>query len=163
MRSLRRASLVAALVSACGGTVATSSAGGGGDGGATADAGLGDVAAHADAAEAAGTDAEAAVDAPADSGLCMASSDSTISGAWIAFRAPVACQFTLAQAQAGISIPYDVVVAQDVTGVVPTPQDAGHCGAPGPSGLIVSGSVTGGGQTYGCSSIGDAPGREFSA
>jgi hypothetical protein len=107
-----------------------------------------DVAAHADADEAAGAEAEAAVDAPADSALCMVSNDSTLPGVSIAFRAPVACQFTLAQAQAGIAIPYDVVVAQDVAGVVPTQQDAGHCGTPGPSGLIVSGSVTGGGQTY---------------
>lgn len=45
------------------------------------------------------------------------------------------CQFTLAQAAAGITIGYDVVIDKDLTGVTPVAQTG--CGKPGPSGLIV--------------------------
>jgi hypothetical protein len=45
-------------------------------------------------------------------------------------------------------IPYDVVVASDATNVVPQPQDAGGCGQPGTSGLILFERVDGGGQAY---------------
>jgi len=45
-------------------------------------------------------------------------------------------------------IPYDVMVAADVAGVVPAPQDAGGCGAPGSSQLIVIERLAGGTQSY---------------
>ena len=79
---------------------------------------------------------------------CIATSTSSLPGVSFALRTPVTCTFTLAEAQAGISIPYDVVVASDVTGVVPAPQDAGGCGAPGTSGLIVFEQLAGSGQSY---------------
>ncbi len=69
-------------------------------------------------------------------------------GVSIVFRSPVTCTYTLAQAQGGIMIPYDVVVASDVAGVTPARQDAGNCGAPGSSGLVVFEQVAGGGQSY---------------
>jgi hypothetical protein len=85
---------------------------------------------------------------PDAAGLCSVTSASSLPGVSIAFRSPVICTFTLAQAQAGIAIPYDVVVASDVADVVPVPQDAGSCGAPGSSGLIVFEQLAGGGQSY---------------
>ncbi len=84
----------------------------------------------------------------AGAGACSVTTSSSLPGVSIVFRAPVTCTFTLAQAQAGIMIPYDVVVASDVPNVVSAPQDAGGCGAPGSSGLIVFEQLGGGGQSY---------------
>jgi hypothetical protein len=92
--------------------------------------------------------ADAAAEGEDAAGRCSTTSTSSLLGVSIAFRAPVICTFTLAQAQAGITIPYDVVVASDVAGVVPAPEDAGGCGAPGSSGLIVFEKLGGGGQSY---------------
>jgi hypothetical protein len=89
-------------------------------------------------------------DAPADTGggMCAVTSVSSLPGVSIAFHPPVACAFTLAQAQAGIAIPYDLVVASDVANVAPRAQDAGGCGQPGSSGLILFERLEGGGQSY---------------
>ena len=84
----------------------------------------------------------------ASSNGCAVTSQSSLAGVSIVFRAPIVCSFTLAEAQAGISIPYDVVVAQDVAGVTPLPQDGGQCGQPGASGLIVFEQLAGSGQKY---------------
>ena len=46
------------------------------------------------------------------------------------------CRFTLAQAAAGIQIPYQLVVTRDVRGVIPEPGDGSRCGRPEQSGLI---------------------------
>jgi hypothetical protein len=80
--------------------------------------------------------------------MCNVTSTSSLPGVSIAFHQPVACEFTLAQAQAGIAIAYDVIVASDVAGVVPKPQDMGDCGQPGSSGLIPFERLQGGGQSY---------------
>jgi hypothetical protein len=82
-----------------------------------------------------------------DAGPCVKSSQSNLPGVSIDFVDP-SCRFTLAQAAAGIQIGYDVEVAQDLSGVVPLPQDDGHCGAPGSSGLIVFEQLDGNGQRY---------------
>jgi hypothetical protein len=89
-------------------------------------------------------------DGPVDSdgGKCTVTSTSSLPGVSIVFHDPVVCEFTIAQAQAGISIPYDVVIASDVTGVVPEPQDGGKCGQPASSGLILFERLGGGGQSY---------------
>jgi hypothetical protein len=79
---------------------------------------------------------------------CIATSTSSLQGVSLVLRSPITCTFTLAEAQAGISVPYDVVVTSDVAGVVPAPQDAGGCGAPGSSGLIVFEQLVGSGQSY---------------
>ena len=55
---------------------------------------------------------------------------------------------SLKQAAAGIAIPYTVIVEADVADVVPLPQDAGQCGQPGASGLILFERLTGNGQSY---------------
>jgi hypothetical protein len=58
------------------------------------------------------------------------------------------CVFTLAQAAAGISIDYNVVVGATVTGVIPVPQDAGQCDQPHTSGVILFENLGGGGENY---------------
>jgi hypothetical protein len=55
---------------------------------------------------------------------------------------------SLKQAAAGISIPYTVIVEDDAVVVVPLPQDAGSCDAPGTSGLILFERLTGNGESY---------------
>jgi len=56
--------------------------------------------------------------------------------------------FSLAEAAEGISIPYVVRVREDVPNVVSWPQDAGACGVPGESGLILFERLNGGDQSY---------------
>ena len=71
---------------------------------------------------------------------------SDLAGVCIAFDVP-APTFTLAEAAAGVQIPYRVVVDQ-VHDVIPAPQDAGGCAQPGPSGLIVFEDLSAGPQRY---------------
>ena len=78
---------------------------------------------------------------------CGATSASTLAGVSIAITA-TDCTFTLAEAAAGITIPYEVVVAGADTSVIPLPQDAGECGQPGPSGLILFERLAGSEQQY---------------
>jgi hypothetical protein len=94
---------------------------------------------------------EVAVEAQTDSSHssgCAVTGASSLPGVSIAFRMPVTCTFTAAQALAGIAIPYDVVVTNDVAGVILTPRDAGGCGVPGNSGLIVFEQLAGNAQSY---------------
>lgn len=78
---------------------------------------------------------------------CTTTASSTLPGVAISFPdAP--CRFTLAQAQAGVQLSYEVVVDQTLGGVLPRAQDAGGCGTPGDSGLIVFERLTGAGQRY---------------
>lgn len=60
---------------------------------------------------------------------CVVSSASTLPGVSIGFPG-AKCRFTLAQAKAGITLPYVVQVDAPLDGVVSRPQDAGHCGRP---------------------------------
>jgi hypothetical protein len=125
----------------CGGGVTT---GGGGDG-ATPDAGAGDSApaALADATETGGDGA--ATVTPDATESCPFSGTSTLPGVSIRFTST--CSFSVAQAKM-LKLPYEVVVEHDIAGVVPVPQDAGNCGAAGPSQLVVFESLSGGGQSY---------------
>lgn len=86
--------------------------------------------------------------ASVDAGPCSGTSltDPVLDGVRLAVRGP--CVFTLAQARAGISVPYDIVVEHAITGVVARPQDGGGCGRAGASGLIPFAELTGGGQRY---------------
>ena len=54
------------------------------------------------------------------------------------------CRFTLAEAAAGLVIPYQVLVQSAWEGVIPQPQDAGGCDQPGPAGLIPFERLSGG-------------------
>jgi len=58
------------------------------------------------------------------------------------------CTFSLSDSVAKITIPYQVVVDQDTSGVIPSEQYASQCGQPGPSGLITLEQVDGNGQKY---------------
>ncbi len=75
-------------------------------------------------------------------GGCQIEAVSDLDGARIEVTADD-CEFTLAQAAAGIEVAWRVVIDRDVVGVLPRPQDAGGCGQPGPSGLIVFERLTG--------------------
>jgi hypothetical protein len=59
-----------------------------------------------------------------------------------------ACTFSLADPVAEVTIPYHIVVDQDVAGVTPRPQDASQCDQPGPGGLITFAKVDGNAQQY---------------
>lgn len=59
---------------------------------------------------------------------------------------PVRCVFSLAEAAAGISIGYEVVIDADVPDVVAQAQTT--CTGPGPSGLAVFEQISGNGQSY---------------
>lgn len=81
--------------------------------------------------------------------LAGAGGSSTLPGVRIEFLATAECVFTLSRAAAGISIPYQVVVDEDVPNVKPAPQDAGHCGKPAwADGLILFEVLEGQGQKY---------------
>ncbi len=56
--------------------------------------------------------------------------------------------WTLAEAAAGISVPYTLLIEAPLPSVVTLPQDAGGCGEPGPSGLITFEALDGGDQRY---------------
>jgi hypothetical protein len=72
---------------------------------------------------------------------------STLDGVCIGFPATDA-RFTQAEAASGVSIPYTITVTRAVT-IDARAQDAGHCGRPGPSGLIVMEDLSGTGGSYG--------------
>lgn len=96
------------------------------------------------------TDTDTATDTATDTGndvLCTGTTESTLPGVEVAWT-PQKCVFTLAEAMAGIDFTYTVDVAEPVENVLPSPNDAGNCQGPGPSGLIVSGDVDGNGQHY---------------
>lgn len=57
------------------------------------------------------------------------------------------CTFTVAQAQAGIHIPYEITVEQDVD-TIPTEPPGSYCYPPGASGLMVGAVLSGGDQRY---------------
>lgn len=66
---------------------------------------------------------------------CAATVQSSLNGVSIVVTAPV-CEFTLAEARAGIALPYEVHVTEPIE-IKPAPQDAGGCGQPNAAGLIV--------------------------
>lgn len=76
---------------------------------------------------------------------CAPVSSSTLTGVWIDID-PGRCQWTLAEAAAGIAIGYTVHVTQEHE-IVPTSQQNG-CDEPGPSGLRQQESVRGDDQLY---------------
>ncbi len=90
------------------------------------------------------TDPDAGADAL---GGCNGASTSDLPGVSLAFGA-ARCSFTQTEIAAGVHVPYEITVAQDMTGVHPAPQDEGSCGQPDGSGLIFSFEITGVGQHY---------------
>lgn len=79
--------------------------------------------------------------------VCETGTESNLDGVSIHFSAKK-CSWTLAEAASGIEVPWNIVVEVDHKKVFPQPQDAGWCGQPGTSGLIVFEKLIGGDQTY---------------
>lgn len=84
---------------------------------------------------------------PGEPRSCAGVGSSTLDGACIWFPEP-AGSFTLAEAGAGIEIPYVVFVDAELPDVVPRSQDAGDCFNPGESGLTLFEDLGGGEQRY---------------
>jgi hypothetical protein len=78
---------------------------------------------------------------------CAVTSGSNLAGVHIDID-DSACNFTLQQAMAGITLRYNVVVDADVPAVTPQRQDAGGCQTPDASGLFLGENIAGGGQSY---------------
>jgi hypothetical protein len=94
------------------------------------------------------------VDAPVN---CASTSQSDLSGAHVTIDSS-RCVFTLAEAAAGITIGYDVVIDAAIPGIVSNPQDDGHCGRADASGLIPFASLAGGmAQRYCMCDVGLCP------
>jgi hypothetical protein len=77
---------------------------------------------------------------------CDQTSTSTLSGASLQFVPPLRCMYTLAEAAAGISIAYELVISQDISNVVAQAQST--CVQPAASGLYVLERLSGNGQSY---------------
>jgi hypothetical protein len=135
----------ASLMSACGGTTAASVEGGAPSAAvdASSDSVLGEVGSAS--TDSGLEDGASSVEAAADGQtLCIAATSSTLPHVRIVFGATT-CVFTLAQAAATISIPYDLVVDQDVPGFTPaSPYWYGSSAA----NLALHEVLSGGGQTY---------------
>lgn len=124
---------------ACGGDAVTGGTGGAGASGGSGGAGTGGQSATGGSAGQAGTGGSGGAAA------CHSTQTSDLAGVTITFP-DQACEFTLAQAAAGIGIGYDVVVQDDLTGVIPQGQSS--CPEAGPSGLYVFERLAGNGQSY---------------
>jgi hypothetical protein len=79
-------------------------------------------------------------------GGCAETATSTLTGASFHFVPPLRCSYTLAEAAAGISIAYELAIAQDISDVAP--QAEATCVQPGASGLYILERVSGNGQNY---------------
>jgi hypothetical protein len=73
---------------------------------------------------------------------CQPVADSDLGGVSLAWKT-TDCEYTLAEAAAGLGFAWEVVTTAPVPDVVALPQDAGGCGAPDASGLIVFPRVVG--------------------
>jgi hypothetical protein len=72
---------------------------------------------------------------------CSIVTGTTLPGVEYRFPNP-RCRFTLAEARAGLTIPYELVVSKDVTGLEPVSQDWGQCG------YVFFEEMSGNGQLY---------------
>jgi hypothetical protein len=142
-----------ACASACGGrsNLASTSGSGGSGGGSTAGSDGGST-----------TSSIASTTGSTGGGgaaTCQGSGTSSLDGVSIVFP-PQRCTFSVAEAAAGITIAYEVVVTNGGFFISPEPLDFGHCGTPGPSGLIPLASLTGGGQRYCLCDVGECMPRD---
>lgn len=71
-----------------------------------------------------------------------------------------AYRFTLAEVANGVTIDYSIRVKQNISNVIPRPQDDGSCGGLGPSGLFPFEKISGNGQSYSLQDIGLCPQEE---
>lgn len=98
----------------------------------------------------------------AASWTCNPKASSTLSGVEVRFDAAGPCQFTRAQARAGIDIPYTLVVAHDVAGVSSHALDIGGCSLRPAGELSLFEALEGNGQYYGLRDIGGCGGERSS-
>jgi hypothetical protein len=91
------------------------------------------------------------------SASCQMQTTSSLPGVSIEFNTSD-CNYMLAEAAAGITVDYEVIVEADISSVFPQPQDGGGCGQPGPSGLILFEDLSGGGERYCLCDQGNCPG-----
>jgi hypothetical protein len=89
---------------------------------------------------------DALLDQESSSTSCDIVDTSTLPHVHVQFPAPV-CVFTVAQAQAGITIPYDVVVDEDVPGFAPAPYPYPYS-VRDVANLALTAVLSGGGQSY---------------
>lgn len=94
-----------------------------------------------------GIEDEATADGETVTATCVFDVDSTLPGVSFSLEGNE-CRFTVAQAQAGITFGYRVIVEDVVKNVISLPLDAGFCDEPGPSGLRVFEKIHGNGQQY---------------
>ena len=92
--------------------------------------------------------------------VCEGTGMSSLPGVTIVFP-PQKCSFTLDEADAGIAFAYEVHVDAPVTDVQVYRQDAGDCGEPGPSGLVIEPTISGNGQNYCHCNQGLCPGLDL--
>jgi hypothetical protein len=78
---------------------------------------------------------------------CVVSMSSDLPGIRIELD-PSVCVFTLAQAAAGITIPYELIVDVPVENLIPATQDAGQCGTHALAGLFIGESLAGQSESY---------------
>jgi hypothetical protein len=93
-----------------------------------------------------GLDVSIVPDAESDPS-CVRGGSSTLPGVRIDFCTS-RTTFSLAEAAAGVTVPYRLVADQEVTGVYTRQRDDGGCGQPGASGLILLAVLSGNGQRY---------------
>jgi hypothetical protein len=105
-------------------------------------------------ADSAVTDAGPDSAVPPDAGDCLAMSSSDLPGVSIEMGTDARCRFTLAEAAAGIAIPYAVVVDGTLS-VTSRPYNS--CSTPGPSGLDVFEELSGDMQRYCYCDVGLCP------
>jgi hypothetical protein len=91
--------------------------------------------------------------------LCVGASYSTLPGATFVF-AVQRCRYSVAEAQNGIDIVYELDLEEPVGGVMPLALDAGRCEQPGASGLIVHSELTDESHTYCECDVGLCPGDD---
>lgn len=119
----------------------------------------GDADIDADADMEADTDADWDWDEDADIEMeCSSDGSSTLPGVRIEFPEQP-CVFTLSEAAAGITVVYELVIDETLSGVVSEPQDAGHCfiGGIETGYLALFERLSGGEQSYCVCDIGLCP------
>lgn len=79
----------------------------------------------------------------------MSRASSNLSGVSLTFPTGTKCSFTLAEAKAGLSFPWELTIEEEHS-VIPEPQDAGHCATPAEHGLITFGEVSDGFENTWC-------------
>jgi len=97
---------------------------------------------------------------PPLSGACNGAASSDLPGVSLDFPDD-RCSYSLSEVAAGITIKYQVVVAQTLGGLFPAADDWGHCDGPATSGLIVGFELSGNTQRYCLCDVGYCPSQNY--